>query len=208
MNLKTIFFAIFQLSIILSSNDDFINDYKDNLKTLVLNDNAKYEDLYNLGNLFYYDKDFDSALVYFKMAELLELGSNDIADIYYNLGNTYFQLNNFEESLEYYKKALNLNSKDFDAKNNFELVQKLMKESTSDEQQDDDSESQSTSDDKQDDGSGSTSQSSSEKKQNQKIEMQEAEAILESLEANEKAIKFRKFSKTKKSKNRSNDKDW
>ena len=50
------------------------------------------------------------------------------ADFLYNLGNSYYRLNQFEKALESYKNSLLARSNDFDAKINYELTLKKIKE--------------------------------------------------------------------------------
>ncbi len=50
------------------------------------------------------------------------------SDFFYNLGNTYFRLNKFKEALENYKKSIILDPEDINAKKNFELTLKKIKE--------------------------------------------------------------------------------
>ncbi len=53
-------------------------------------------------NKFYYEKQYDSALVYYKKIE----NTNIINPyLYYNLGNTYFKLNKIPDAIYYYEKA-------------------------------------------------------------------------------------------------------
>lgn len=58
------------------------------------------------------------------------------ADFYYNVGNSFFRLNKFDKALKSYKKSLVLNSRDMNAKKNFELTLKKMEEQKKKQKQD------------------------------------------------------------------------
>lgn len=63
----------------------------------------------------------------------LRLGKSDY---FYNLGNTYFRLGQFPQALESYKKSLRLNPDDTDAKKNYELTLKKIREQERQENRD------------------------------------------------------------------------
>lgn len=79
-----------------------------------------YQDLWQKGNSYFQQKQYDSAAVYYnKLAEK----KPDNAVIYYNLGNAYYRLNNIGKAILNYERALK-NDPDFTkASDNLYLTQ-------------------------------------------------------------------------------------
>ena len=76
--------------------------------------------LYNL-------KKYEQALKEFSKINVKKSGLNS-AGTYYNLGNSFFRMNKLKKALESYKKSLLLNPNDLNAKKNYELTKKKLKE--------------------------------------------------------------------------------
>ena len=172
--------------------DDAINSYMD-----LLEENPNdYEAKYNIGNLNFYKNNFEEAITTYNQA-LKTKDTSLQSDIYYNLGNTYYNLGNYQKSKEYYKKSLKANSTNEDARHNYEFVNKIIKQEQSQDQQDQR--------DQNEDGEQSQDQQKNNQKNNvdktispeQILEREEAEAILNSLKANEKNMMKRRYMSVK-----------
>ncbi len=72
-------------------------------------------------------KEYQKALEEFKTIDL-EKAKLSKSAFHYNLGNTFFRMEKFDKALEHYKESLKVDSKDIDAKKNFELALKKQKE--------------------------------------------------------------------------------
>ncbi|MEN8153852.1 MAG: tetratricopeptide repeat protein [Acidobacteriota bacterium] len=81
----------------------------------------------NTASALYNLKKFDLALKEFSAIEPEKSGIR-AQDFFYNLGNSYFRMNKFKEALDNYKKSLILNPDDLNAKKNFEITLKKIKE--------------------------------------------------------------------------------
>ena len=165
------------------SINDAISKYK---KLSEENPNQKEID-YNLGNLNYYKGEFEKAISYYNDA--LKTNNNELkSNSHYNLGNAYYSIDDFEKSLSEYKKSLELNPNNDDARYNFEFVKKIMHK-REEEQQD----SEEGSDKNQ--GEGEEEQMDNNKKLSAEeiLEREEAEAILNSLKANQNNLMRRKY---------------
>ena len=203
------------------SIEDAISKYK---KLSEVNPEKK-EINYNLGNLNFYKGEFDKAIVHYNDA--LETNNKDLkSNTHFNLGNTYYNLNDYEKSLSEYKKSLILNPNNDDARYNFEFVKKIMQKSEEEQQQDsedgeqknqegDDKEQQDSEDGENENQKGNEKdQQDSEDDENRDgklkslndnkeftteeiLEREEAEAILNSLKANQNNLMRRKYKPTK-----------
>lgn len=71
------------------------------------------------------------------------------SDFLYNLGNSFFRLNQYDKALESYKGSLILNPDDLDAKKNYELAQKKLKEQKNQQKRDQDKQSDKENKDRQ-----------------------------------------------------------
>ena len=165
------------------SINDAISKYK---KLSEENPNQKEID-YNLGNLNYYKGEFEKAISYYNDA--LKTNNNELkSNSHFNLGNTYYSIDDFEKSLSEYKKSLELNPNNDDARYNFEFVKKIMQKREEEQQ-----ESEQGSDKNQ--GEGEEEQMDNNKKLSAEeiLEKEEAEAILNSLKANQNNLMRRKY---------------
>ena len=73
------------------------------------------QDNFDKATTLYQKGDYTQAAAVY--SSILKSGKESSA-LYYNLGNTYYKLNNVPESIYYYEKALQLDPKNADAKNN------------------------------------------------------------------------------------------
>ena len=96
-----------------------------------------YKGLFNLGDVYYERKDFQSAGALFDSVASLQLDPDTRSKAYYNLGNTLLSVSLESDSLaskalplsiESYKQALRLNPVDTAAKYNLAYAQLLMKD--------------------------------------------------------------------------------
>ncbi|HRO43591.1 MAG TPA: tetratricopeptide repeat protein [Flavipsychrobacter sp.] len=85
-----------------------------------LSANVPYNAWWQKGNIFYQEKNFDSAAFYYEKLTALETGN---AEVFYNLGNTYYKLNKIGLAVLNYEKALKLNPDYKQAQDNLELTQ-------------------------------------------------------------------------------------
>ncbi len=78
-----------------------------------------YTQLWDKGNTFYQQKQYDSALVYYQQ---IAAAKPQNPEIYYNLGNTYYRLNKVANSILNYERALRFDPHYKDAKENLALA--------------------------------------------------------------------------------------
>ena len=81
---------------------------------------ADYNQLWQKGNSFYEQKQYDSAASYFEQIAVLKPQN---AELYYNLGNTYYRLNKIAFAVLNYERALQVNPEYKEAKDNLILAQ-------------------------------------------------------------------------------------
>jgi Ca-activated chloride channel family protein len=120
-----------------------------------------YKGLFNLGDVYYERKDFQSAGALFDSVASLQLDPDTRSKAYYNLGNTLLSVSLESDSLasqalplsiESYKQALRLNPVDTAAKYNLAYAQLLMKDQqqNQDQQQSQDQQDKEQKQDQQD----------------------------------------------------------
>lgn len=81
---------------------------------------APYDGWWLKGNALYQQKEYDSAAYYYEKIAALQPQN---ATVYYNLGNTYYRLNKIGPAVLNYERALNINPKYKEAKDNLTLTQ-------------------------------------------------------------------------------------
>ncbi|MBI3317146.1 MAG: VWA domain-containing protein [Candidatus Omnitrophica bacterium] len=79
---------------------------------------------YNLANALYQTESYQEAKTELEKSIAQAKDPKLKAQAYYNYGNTQYRLGNFDEAIEAYEKALEIDSKDVDAKYNLEFLQK------------------------------------------------------------------------------------
>ena len=134
---------------------------------------------YNLGSSFYKKGTFNAAKSGFEDA----LNAEDNfakSRAYYNLGNTFFKLNKPEESLEAFKNAMKFNTKDEDAKFNYEFVKSLLeqdeqKQEGDDEQEEENDESEEQDESEKEENESDKKEDEEEQKENNEQEQNEDE---------------------------------
>ena len=95
---------------------------------------ASQELLNNTAAALYQLKKYQEAVDEFSRVDPAKLGSG-AADLHYNLGNAYFRLGQFPQALESYKRCLLKNPDDVQAKKNFELTLKKIREQQQQQQE-------------------------------------------------------------------------
>jgi tetratricopeptide (TPR) repeat protein len=88
---------------------------------------ASQQLLNNTAAALYQLKKYQEAADEFSRVDPAKLGAQAAA-LYYNLGNAYFRLGQFPKALESYKRCLLKNPDDIQAKKNFELTLKKIRE--------------------------------------------------------------------------------
>lgn len=76
--------------------------------------------LWGLGNEAFTKEEYSNALAFFKAIEKRERVS---AALYYNIGNTYFKMDDMAHAILYFERALKINPRYSDAKNNLIIAQ-------------------------------------------------------------------------------------
>lgn len=76
--------------------------------------------LWQKGNDYYTQKQYDSAAFYFEQIAALKPRN---AEVYYNLGNAYYKLNKIPQAVLNYERALRINPDYKEAKDNLSLTQ-------------------------------------------------------------------------------------
>jgi tetratricopeptide (TPR) repeat protein len=97
--------------------------------------------LNNTAAALYQLKKYQEAVDEFSRVDPSKLGAA-ASDLHYNLGNAYFRLGWFPKALESYKRALLENPDDVQAKKNFELTLKKIREQQQEQNQQKDSQAE------------------------------------------------------------------
>jgi len=118
-----------------------------------------YKGLFNLGDIYYERKDYQSAVALFDSVARLQVDQDTRSKAFYNLGNSLLSASIEIDSLaaealplsiESYKQALRLNPIDTAAKYNLAYAQQMMKDQQQDQQQNQNQDQQQNQDQKQD----------------------------------------------------------
>lgn len=129
---------------------NFIEAEKNYLESL--NKGGKtYKGLFNLGNVYYEQKDYQQAGALFDSVACLDLDGETMSKAYYNLGNTLLSVSLDSDSLaaktlplsiESYKNALRLNPDDTAAKYNLAYARLMLKDQDQQQQNQDQNQQQ------------------------------------------------------------------
>ena len=180
-----------------SDKDPYLQETIDKYEELIKKYPNKSGIHYNLGNLKYLSGDHEGAIEAFRK----DLSNNDYqlkSDALYNIGNTLYELGKYQESSEYFKQAIEINPNDKDAKINYEISKRMLEK----QQEQQKNSEQNQENQEQDENS---EQNQPYKSEEEKLEKEEAESILNALQANHKNLMKKKY----KAKNRIKlEKDW
>jgi tetratricopeptide (TPR) repeat protein len=103
--------------------------------------------MFNLGNSYYQQKQFDSSRKLMEATAKMTNDKNGKAAANYNIGNTYMAQQKWEDAINSYKETLRKNPQDPDAKYNLSYAEEMMKKQN---QQNKDKNKQDKKDQKQD----------------------------------------------------------
>lgn len=81
-------------------------------------------DLFEKGNAFFNNKNYEQAL---KTYLTIESKDKFSSDLYYNIGNTYFRLNDYPNSILYYERGLKLKPNDKNLNTNLKIAKSRLK---------------------------------------------------------------------------------
>jgi Ca-activated chloride channel homolog len=109
---------------------------------LLLGDPFDQDKLYNLANTLYKQEKFKEAAIYFNKLTEQELDDSKKEQVFFNLGNSYAQLKEYESALKAYEQVLNLNPDNARAKNNYEIIKKLLEQQKNQQNQNQDDKNQ------------------------------------------------------------------
>ena len=144
---------------------------------------------FNLGNALYKQKEYGQADSLFKTLADPNLPL-DKAKVMHNLGNAALQLEKWQESVDAYKQALRLNPTDDETRTNLAYAQaKLEKEQQQQQQNQDQKKNDENKDDQNQDNKNQDKQDNQQQQQQEqepKISPQQAQQMLEAMQAKEK----------------------
>jgi len=170
---------------------------------------------FNLGAALYQQKQYEQAENTFKTLSNpnAPIAATDKAKVFHNLGNTALQQEKWQESVDAYKQSLRLNPTDDETRTNLAYAQsKLEKEQQQQQQNKDDknkdeqNKDQQNKDDKNKDDKNKDQQ---QQQQEPKISPQQAQQMLEAMQANEKETQDKvKKEKAKAAVRVRTDKNW
>jgi|GEM_PF-466004 len=158
---------------------------------------------YNIGNVLYKTSKIKDAVEKYST-------SRDLPEALYNRGNALYRMQNLQEALKSYKQALIKNPEDMEAKYNYELVKKMMKDRQQKGQDQKDQEEKSKEKQKKEDEKQDKQQPGKQKKskeEQKRIDPKQAESMLRALKQKEKDL-LKKLLKAKKAKPQKVEKDW
>lgn len=148
---------------------------------------------YNLANSLYKQEQYEAAATKFEILLPKATSKEELSKYFYNLGNTYFKSQKLEKSIEAYKQSLRLNPNDVDARHNLYLAKSMMDQQQQEQEQEQDQdkdkeqkEDQQNKDNQQDNENQQDKKDQQE--QQQQISKEDAEALLEALEQDEKDV--------------------
>ena len=83
---------------------------------------SQNQELFDKANAAYQNGEFEASISSYE--KIIENGEAS-AEVYFNLGNAHYKLNNVAPSIYYFEKALQLQPKDEDIKNNIEFARNM-----------------------------------------------------------------------------------
>ena len=94
------------------------------------------EGVFNLGNVAYQSKDFETAVKQFETAAMMSENDQVKAKAYHNIGNSLLEAKQYDKSIEAYKNALRLNPKDMETRYNLAYAMEMLRQNPQQQQQD------------------------------------------------------------------------
>jgi outer membrane biosynthesis protein TonB len=173
---------------------------------------------FNLGATFYKQKQYEQSENIFKALsnQNLPLDRTNKAKVMHNLGNTALQQEKWQESVDAYKQSLRLNPTDDETRTNLAYAQSKLEQeqqqNKDDKNKDDKNEDQDQQDNQQqqqDQQQDKQDQQQNQQQQEPKISPQQAQQMLEAMQANEKETQEKvKKEKAKAAVRIRTDKNW
>jgi hypothetical protein len=133
--------------------------------------------VYNTASTLYQLNKYKEALAEFSQIDAEKTGLSK-ADFHYNLGNSFYKTEDYQNALSHFKKSMTENPDDLDAKRNFELTLKKIKEQEKEQDKKDEQ------DDKEKDKQDQQNQQNQEQQQQQ--QQQDHQDVMNYLNQNEK----------------------
>ena len=143
-----------------------------------------YEGAFNLGDALYKQKKFDEALQQFQSLAQNEKDKEKLGELYHNIGNTLLAMNKLDESIEAYKQSLRNRPNSQETKYNLEFARKQKQDQQNQDQNQDQNKDQNK--DQQNKDQQNKDQQQQEQQAQPKISKEDAQRLLEALEADEK----------------------
>ena len=162
----------------------------------VVKDSLSVAGEYNLASALYRQEDFDGAGKALDAIKDLAPVSEYAGDYYFNQGNIALQKEDYASAVESFKQSLLLNPGDLDAKENYIYAKKKLQDQQNggggqdnqdqNQDQDQDNQDQNQNQDNQDQDNQNQNQDQSQQPQDQKISPQQAQQMLQAIQAKEK----------------------
>ena len=181
------------------------------------------EAIFNLGDAMYRQGRYDDAAKQFELAAKLLADTTLKAQAYHNMGNCSMEKKEYEEAVKAYKQALKLNPRDKDTKYNLAYANAKLKDKQQNKQQNKDQKNQDK--DKKDDKKNQDKKNQDQKGQKNKegkgdkpdqkdaktggkMSKEQAEKLLQALNAEEQKTQEKMQKKTAKPQDVKVEKDW
>ena len=164
----------------------------------VVKDSLSVAGEYNLASALYRQEDFDGAGKALDAIKDLAPVSEYAGDYYFNQGNIALQKEDYASAVESFKQSLLLNPGDLDAKENYIYAKKKLQDQQNggggqdnqdqnqDQDQDNQDQNQNQDQNNQDQDNQNQNQDQSQQPQDQKISPQQAQQMLQAIQAKEK----------------------
>ena len=143
-----------------------------------------FEAAFNMADALYKQKKYDEALEQFSALAKQETDKERLGEIYHNIGNTLLAMNKLDESIEAYKQSLRNRPNSQETKYNLEFARKQKQDQQNQDQNQDQNKDQNK--DQQNKDQQNKDQQQQEQQAQPKISKEDAQRLLEALEADEK----------------------
>ena len=139
--------------------------------------------MYNLGNTLSQQQKFQDAMEQYVSASKIEKDKMKLAHIYHNMGVLFQAGKDYAKAVDAYKMSLRNNPADHETRYNLALAQKMLKDQQNQQNQD---QNQDQNKDQQNKDQQNKDQQQQEQQAQPKISKEDAQRLLEALEADEK----------------------